>query len=79
MNSTFVSIHYEAPVYLTIGSDTLSSMFGVKSQSDVTAPINFHLPYEYSERLKRAVAAFNKEMGVPYYQNTDEQELEAAE
>lgn len=80
MRSTHTSIHLGDPIYLTIGKEVLASTVTVKTDPATLPLVSFHLPYECSEKLRRAVAAFNKEMGFPYYQDlSDDEELEAAE
>lgn len=80
MSSSHTSIHLGEPIYLTIGKDALSSTVTVKTSPTTLSLVSLHMPYECSEKLRRAVAAFNKQMGFPYYQDlSDDEELEAAE
>ena len=80
MSSTHTSIHLGEPIYLTIGKEALASTVTVKTSPTTLSLVSLHMPIECAEKLRRAVAAFNKEMGFPYYQNIyDDEELEAAE
>lgn len=72
-------VHYSSSVELRVSQEpALPGCFMIKAAKETWTDITIFIPSKYHDKLVRAVDAFNREMGAPYYQNNDE-ELEAAE